>query len=85
MPVVEVISVDGIQEVINLPYTYSHNFEDIFIGKKTLVFQDKIEGRFVHLEAKDDKEFYERIDEIKNLIRLKVKTKNGIEGPVWEF
>lgn len=85
MPVGEVVSVDGIQEAINLPYTYSHNFEDISIGMKTLVFQDKIEGRFIHLQAKDDREFYERVEEIKSIIKLKVKTKDGIEGPVWEM
>lgn len=85
MPVGEVISVEGIEEVIKLPYTYSHNFEDIRIGLKTIAFQDKIEGRFIHLKAKDDKEFYERIEEIKSLIQLKVKTEKGLEGPVWEM
>lgn len=84
MPVGEVISVEGIEEVINLPYTFSHNFEDIHVGMKTIAFQDKIEGRFIHLKAKDDKEFYERIEEIKALIKLKVKTEHGIEDPVWE-
>lgn len=84
MPVGEVISVEGIQEVIDLPYTYSHNFEDIHVGMKTVAFMDKIEGRFIHLIAKDDKEFYERVEEIKSIIKLKVKTENGIEGPIWE-
>lgn len=84
MPVGEVISVEGIREAVELPYTYSHNFDDIHVGMKTSAFLDKIEGRFIHLAAKDDAEFYARVEEIKSIIRLKVRTKNGIEGPVWE-
>ena len=84
MPVGEVVSVEGIQEAIDLPYTYSNNFEDIHVGMKTNAFMDKIEGRFIHLIAKDDEEFYRRVEEIKSVIKLKVKTANGIEGPVWE-
>ena len=85
LPVGEVISTDGIQEVIDLPYTYSHNFEDIHVGMKTQAFMDKIEGRFIHLLAKDDEEFYARVEEIKSIIKLKVKTEKGIEGPIWEM
>ena len=85
MPVGEVISVEGIQEVIDLPYTYIHNFDDIHVGMKTNAFMDKIEGRFIHLIAKDDEEFYSRVEEIKNIVKLKVKTENGIEGPIWEM
>lgn len=84
MPVGEVISVEGIDEVINLPYTFSHNFDDIYVGMKTLAFMDKIEGRFIHLLAKNDQEFYERVEEIKSMVKLKAKTEYGIEGPVWE-
>ena len=84
MPVGEVVSVEGIQEAIDLPYTYSNNFEDIHVGMKTNAFMDKIEGRFIHLIAKDDEEFYRRVEEIKSVIKLKVETANGIEGPVWE-
>lgn len=84
LPVGEVISVEGIDEVISLPYTYSHNFDDIYVGMKTNAFMDKIEGRFIHLLAKDDREFYERVEEIKAIVKLKVRTDKGIEGPVWE-
>lgn len=84
MPVGEVISVEGIQDVIDLPYTYSHNFEDIHVGMKTSAFLDKIEGRFIHLLAENDAQFYERVEEIKSLVKLKVKTAQGIEGPIWE-
>ena len=45
---------------------------------------DKIEGRFIHLIAKNDEEFYQRVEEIKSTIKIKIKTKDGIEGPIWE-
>lgn len=85
MPVGEVVCVDGIQDVIDLPYTYSHNFDDIRVGMRTTAFMDKIEGRFIHLTAENDNEFYERVEEIKSMIHLKVKTEHGLEGPVWEM
>lgn len=84
MPVGEVVSIEGIREAIELPYTYSNNFDDIHVGMKTNAFMDKIEGRFIHLIAKNDEEFYQRVEEIKRIIKLKVKTKDGIEGPIWE-
>ena len=34
LPKGEVISVEGLQDVIDLPYTYSHNFEDIKVASK---------------------------------------------------
>lgn len=84
LPKGQVVAIDGLQEVIDLPYTYSHNFEDIKIGFETSEFKDKIEGRFIHLEAENDRQLYERVEEIKSMIKIKVKTEHGIEGPIWE-
>ena len=84
IPVGEIVSAEGIQEVIDLPYTFSHNFENICVGMKTLPFMDKIEGKFIHILAENDKDFYEKVEEVKSIIKLKVKTPTGIEGPVWE-
>ena len=84
LPKGEVISIDGLQEVIDLPYTGSNNFEDIKVGLKTCEFKDKIEGKFIHLVAKDDEELYQRVDDIEKTIKIKVKTEDGIEGPIWK-
>lgn len=72
------------QEVIDLPYTYSHNFEDIKVGFKTSEFKDKIEGRFIHLEADNDEQLYTRVEKIKQLIQIKIDTGEGMKGPIWE-
>lgn len=84
LPKGEVISVEGLQEVIDLPYTYSHNFEDIKVGFKTSEFKDKIEGRFIHLEADNDNQLYARVEKIKQLIQIQIDTGKGIKGPIWQ-
>ena len=84
LPKGEVISVEGLQAVIDLPYTYSHNFEDIKVGFKTSEFKDKIEGRFIHLEAENDEQLYSRVEEIKKMIKIQVQTDDGVKGPIWE-
>lgn len=84
LPKGEIISVDGLQDVIDLPYTYSHNFEDIKVGFKTSEFRDKIEGRFIHLEAENDRQLYSRVEEIKKMIKIEVQTEDGVKGPIWE-
>lgn len=84
LPKGEVISVEGLQEVIDLPYTYSHNFEDIKVGFKTSEFKDKIEGRFIHLEADNDNQLYARVEKIKQLIQIQIDTGEGIKGPIWQ-
>ena len=84
LPKGEVISVEGLQDVIDLPYTYSHNFEDIKVGFKTSEFKDKIEGRFIHLEAENDEQLYSRVEEIKKMIKIQVQTDDGVKGPIWE-
>lgn len=67
-----------------MPYTYSHNFEDIKVGFKTSEFKDKIEGRFIHLEADNDEQLYTRVEKIKQLIQIKIDTGEGMKGPIWE-
>lgn len=66
LPKGEVISVEGLQDVIDLPYTYSHNFEDIKVGFKTSEFKDKIEGRFIHLEAEMMNNYIAGLKKLKN-------------------
>lgn len=84
MPVGKVISVEGIEDVIHLPYTYSHNFEDIKVGMITEPFMDKIEGRFIHILADNDEDFYKKVETIKSMIKLQVMTEDGIKGAIWE-
>lgn len=84
LPVGEVVSVEGLTEAIAMPYIFSHNCEDIEIGMRTKPFADKIEGRFLHILAKDDRDFYNKVEEIKGIIKIKVQTETGISDVVWE-
>ena len=54
------------------------------VGFKTSEFKDKIEGRFIHLEADNDEQLYTRVEKIKQLIQIKIDTGEGMKGPIWE-
>jgi biotin carboxylase len=84
LPVGEVVSVEGLDEALHKPYAFSHNCENIRVGLHTSPFSDKIEGKFIHVLAENDTDFYEKIEDIKNTIKIQVKTDNGIENVIWE-
>ena len=84
LPVGEVVSIEGLEEALQKPYTSSHNCETICIGMQTSPFADKIEGKFIHLLAENDEDFYRKIEDIKNTIKIKVKTDRGIKDVIWE-
>ncbi|MCM1495266.1 MAG: ATP-grasp domain-containing protein [Bacteroides sp.] len=84
LPVGEVVSVEGLDAALHKPYAYSHNCENICVGMRTSPFADKIEGKFIHILAKDDEDFYNKIEDIKNTVKIKIKTTQGIEDVIWE-
>lgn len=84
LPVGEVISVEGLEEALHKPYAFSHNCEEIHIGMRTSPFADKIEGKFIHILAEDDRDFYNKVEEIKDTVNIKIKTDKGIADVIWE-
>ena len=84
IPPGKIISVDGLKDALDKPYTSMHNMGDIHVGMETGQFTDKTDGRFIHLHGKDDAEFYARAEEIKQTINIKVQTKHGISNVIWE-
>lgn len=84
LPVGEVVSVEGLEKALSRPYAFSHNCENIHTGMKTIPFADKIEGRFIHVLAENEEDFYDKIEDIKNTINIKVKTDKGIKNVIWE-
>ena len=80
-----VIKVEGVEDVVNLPYTYHNNFETITVGKTINKNTDKTSRFFVVLEAPNHKELMRRRKEIQKLLEIKVVDKNGaIKGIIWE-
>lgn len=83
LPVGEVVSLEGIEEVRSMPFVYKEHLGSIKQGMKTTQFSDKT-ARYVTVVYDDTHEALLRdIDEIRDKLRIKVKTEHGIEGPIW--
>lgn len=74
----------SIEDVARLPYVYKHTLDDIKVGMKTESFSDKSARYVVIAQAQTREMLDKRIDEIRNILQIKVKTDDGIKGPVWK-
>lgn len=83
LPEGTVVSLDGLEEIKNLPYLYAHSLDDIEIGKKTGPFSDKTHRYVNVLSAENREELNRRIDHFRQTLNVQVQTKTGLEGPVW--
>ena len=84
LPQGEVMWVNGVDDVINLPYTYHNNFETLTVGKEIKKNTDKTSRFFVILEASDHEELMQRRDYIKSILKVDVLGKDGIHrGIIW--
>lgn len=84
LPKGEVVGMEGIAEVKNKPYVYDHFLDNIYMGMKTESFSDKTARYVTIMEADSRKSLEAYIDEVRALLKIRVKTNKGIEGPVWE-
>lgn len=83
LPVGEVVSVEGKDEVEALPYVDKSKLANIELGQFTKAAADKNQRCAVILHANSREQMMERIETIKNMLKIKVKTDQGIEGPIW--
>ena len=84
LPEGEVIEMDSVEEVKALPFIRKHSLDDIYPGLKTGSFSDKTARNVVILEADTREELNRRVEIVRSRLQIKVRTRNGIEGPVWE-
>lgn len=84
LPEGQVNCVEGVQDVVMLPYTYHNNLECLKVGMCIEPMKDKTSRFFVILEAENHEQLNERIAEIKKLISVTVKTKDGLKEIIWE-
>ncbi len=84
LPVGTVSSIDGIDAVIDLPYTYRNNLKNIKLGMETKPYTDKTSRFFVIVNADTREQLNERIEYIRSILdNIKVETDNGIKTPIW--
>lgn len=83
LPQGEVVSVEGISEVEALPYVAVSTLHLVKMGAVTKAFEDKRNRHAVILSADSREELIARIEHIRKILQIKIKTPEGIRGPIW--
>ena len=84
LPLGEVISVRGADEVEALDYVEKTKFNGLREGQVIGSPEDKDQRCAVVLHGSDREDMMRKIDEIRSLIDVRVQTPDGIKGPIWE-
>lgn len=84
LPLGEVISTEGKPEVEALPWVDKTKLANIEVGQHTKAAADKNQRCAIVFHADSREEMLERIDIIKSMLKIKVRTEDGnIQGPIW--
>lgn len=83
LPQGEIVSAKGIEEISALPYVAVSTLHLIKVGTITQAFEDKRNRHAVILQGESREELMKRIDHIRRILQIKVKTPEGIRGPIW--
>ena len=67
-----------------MPYVKKHSLDDIYLGLKTGSFSDKTARNVIILSAESREDIDRKIREIRDALKISVRTRRGVEGPVWE-
>ena len=84
LPEGEVIDVGDIEKVKNFDFVKKDTLEDIYPGLKTLSFNDKTARNVIIVEGDSREDLLDKMDLIRNTLKTQVKTRTGIQGPIWE-
>lgn len=85
LPQGEVTSITGLDQVVNLPYTYHNNFDSLKVGMKIKRNRDKTSRFFIILSAANHNQLMMRRERIMKMIKVDVKDEDGdTKGIIWE-
>ena len=76
------MSLEGLDEALMLPYV-TKNLIHVKNEMKTTKYTDKRLRNVLFLRAQSREELMSHIEEIRKTIKIKVKTPDGIKGPIW--
>jgi len=77
-------SIEGIADVIALPYVYRNTLSTIKLGKCFGRAEDKTSRQLLVVGAKDREMWNERTEKIKKMLNIKIETCNGdLLSPIW--
>ncbi len=84
LPVGEIVSIEGVDEVKNMPFIHRNSLDTLFVGMKTKPYTDKTARTFIVLSAGSHTQLEEHVNIIQETLNIKVKTNSGIKGPIWK-
>jgi biotin carboxylase len=84
LPEGKVIDISGISELDKVDYIIAHSFDNINLGMQVSHLRDKTARFIVVLAAPNYELLNIRINEVKEMLRVRVDTGTKIEGPIWE-
>lgn len=84
LPEGEVIEMDCIEDVKALPFIHKHSLDDIYPGLKTGSFSDKTARNVIILSGRTREELDRNVETVRESLKIRVRTRNGIEGPIWQ-
>jgi hypothetical protein len=84
LPEGKVIDMGSLEEVQKMSFVRKDTLDDIYEGLKTGSFSDKTARNVIIVEGASREELLANIETIRNTLDIKVKTRMGIEGPIWE-
>ena len=83
LPVGEIVTLGGLEEVKALPFTHRHNLDALRLGLMTRPYTDKTARSFIVVSGNDHEQLAEHVKSIKQTLNVKVETREGLKGPIW--
>lgn len=84
LPEGEILSLDGIREVEDLPFVFLTTLEELKPGMRTAQVKDKRQRHLIYLKGDSREELKKYMEQIRGMLTIRVKTDRGeIKGPVW--
>lgn len=85
MPYGEIVSMEGADKVEDLEYVVNTNFNLFHVGDHTEKITDKRQRCTIVLYGDSRQQMLDRIEEIKKILNIKIKTDEGeLRGPIWD-
>ena len=79
-----ITKVEGLDKVLQLPYVHSCLTSELEVGKRTPPLTDKNERKLITVTGKDYEELEYRMEKIRHMLDVQVKTNSKTRGIIWE-
>jgi carbamoyl-phosphate synthase large subunit len=84
LPAGEVMSLSGIEEVDKLKEVIKHNLHSIKLNQQIESLKNKTARKIILIKSSNRTELDSIIERLKIIIKITVKTKDGMSGAIWD-